>query len=453
MKRCKQIISKRVASYLLGLIVTTSFTLSAANTGASQIGKNQAGSGRTSPDQILVKIGQHDSVTSIDLEKVIKSSPFYTQFNTMTSDQQALIRGDLLKRLVASKLLAEEAKAEGLDKTAAFKQELSDYRTSLLYNAYLHHIRDKIKIPKDELAQIRKDNKSSSDAYSAAKVIYISTEYKKRRRQALQRLEKQANVTIFQQRIKSPTPPDTILLTGKNITIRYKDVVTADEKNINPDAVLNRLQQSEELLLFSQAARKDNISVEPQLLAYKNERLPDLMLEKKIQQWIPDETVLKKYYKEHPKTGVVPQFWHVGQVVLKTRKQAKEILQRIKKGESLFTLAGKYSIDSYGRSKNGDMGWIADGKVLPQINAVLKDLPVNKVSPIIKTPKGYHIVEIIDAKPGSRLRYNGMKSKIKQLLITQKMGPYLKSLYKKYLVSWKLVQADTAVGAAKNSNK
>ena len=59
---------------------------------------------------------------------------------------------------------------------------------------------------------------------------------------------------------------------------------------------------------------------------------------------------------------------HVGQLVVATRQEAEALRMRILKGESLFTLAGQYSIDPAGRKQNGDMGWIVDGRGLPEID-------------------------------------------------------------------------------------
>ncbi|GAB1233584.1 hypothetical protein UT4_20520 [Ferrigenium sp. UT4] len=71
-------------------------------------------------DQVVATVGD-EAIYARELEGAIASSPFYTQFNTMGEDEQASLRGDMLRRLVSARLLAREARRLGLDKTVKSK--------------------------------------------------------------------------------------------------------------------------------------------------------------------------------------------------------------------------------------------------------------------------------------------------------------------------------------------
>ena len=65
-------------------------------------------------NESLVDVGSYH-VTVNDLKTAIKASPFATQFVSMDVKDQANLRGDLLRRLVISRLLRSEAERLGLD--------------------------------------------------------------------------------------------------------------------------------------------------------------------------------------------------------------------------------------------------------------------------------------------------------------------------------------------------
>ena len=73
----------------------------------------------------------------------------------MSEDEQASMRGDMLRRLVSARLLALEAKRLGLDKTTAFKRDMQDFRLGLLYRDYMEKLRSRIAIPPNTLADMK----------------------------------------------------------------------------------------------------------------------------------------------------------------------------------------------------------------------------------------------------------------------------------------------------------
>ena len=77
--------------------------------------------------QVLVTVGNMQ-VSSDDLNAAMASSPFATQMASMGVDDQAGLRGDMLRRLVAARLLSLEAQNLGLDKTKDYQQDIESFR-------------------------------------------------------------------------------------------------------------------------------------------------------------------------------------------------------------------------------------------------------------------------------------------------------------------------------------
>jgi parvulin-like peptidyl-prolyl isomerase len=386
--------------------------------------------------QVIVTI-DGESVTSEDLDRAIASSPFSVQFPSMDSDEQAALRGDMLKRLVASRLLYLEAKRRGLDGSAQFKAEAEHYRLGLLHRAYMASLREAIKIPPDEMKRMRQDFKGDSDGLEAAKAKYVSERYQTLKALALARLKEHFHLKVYEDRIGEGTSAKTHVAEADGVTVTFGEIHAAGER-FDRAVVEDRLYNQLELRLAARAAEEKGIDMSAQVEVFRRERLPSLLLARLEKTWVPDEKAMRSYYEAHPKLSYVPEIRNIGQIVVATPKEAESLRKRIVAGESLFRLAEKYSIDPYGRKHAGDMGWIKEGTGAPAIEAALKDLPDGQVSKVVKTTHGYHLVMILGRQKSQKKAFGEMKDRVRQAMISDRLPALLKSLRKRYQVEWKL---------------
>jgi peptidyl-prolyl cis-trans isomerase C len=164
------------------------------------------------------------------------------------------------------------------------------------------------------------------------------------------------------------------------------------------------------------------------------------MLDAKTKEWIPGEKTMRDWFGKHPDIARIPERRHVGQLVVGTRKEADALRARILKGESLFTLAGELSIDPVGRKQNGDMGWIVEGRGMPELDKALSKLEDEQISEVIETKAGFHLLTILERKRGERKTYSQVRDRVRQRIINEKLPPYLGELERRYKVSWKVIQ-------------
>lgn len=406
---------------------------------------NAFGNTQKDSSQILVSINKL-TVTDKDLEEALRSSPFYTQFNAMSKQEQGTLRGNLLKRLVTSRLLSLEAKENHLESDSGFQKELNNFRTGLLYKFYMDKLRNRIKVPDDKMAQFRQEFKGNRDALTAAIAGYRKDQYRGLYELTIKSLRDKYHVVLHENKVAVGAPPETVVLEGdKGIKLTMAEVLDSDNKMTytTKDQLLEKIYKLAELKVVAQAANDESVDVSKQINDYKAERLPALMIEKIQKQWTQNEADLKAYYDSHPEASVIPQRWHVGMIVLRTKEEAEKVLARINKGESLFELAGELSIDPYGKQHNGDIGWVRENSGNPVIEKAIKNLPDGKPSQVIETQKGFIIATIIDRRPGGIRRFAGIKDKIRQLIINEKMHNYLAGLQKKYKIDWKLLNKPT----------
>lgn len=392
-------------------------------------------------DQSLVTVGEYD-ITAAELDQAMSSSPYAVQFNAMDEDEQATLRGNMLKHLVGLHLLRLEAESMGLADTPEFRADLDEFANGLLYRYYMDHLRSKITVPDDVEEELRAEYAGQPDALDAARSSYIVNRYRALKTLTVQTLIDRANIRLYEDRIAPGISDGTVLLEADDFVIRYGDIVEPGQFDEMPSAewIKDRLYQKAELLLIANAARKENVDVTRELESFRNERLPAMLRERLEDEWTGDEAVVRKYYDDHPEIARTPTLWHLGMLVTDSYTSALYYRGRIYLGESLFTLAGENSIDPYGRQHNGDMGWVQEGTGMPEIESVLDTLEDGEVSDIIETPRGYHIVTVLERRPGKVRAFATMKDKVKQMIIDEKMPEYLNALQEKYGVKWHIIK-------------
>jgi parvulin-like peptidyl-prolyl isomerase len=84
---------------------------------------------------------------------------------------------------------------------------------------------------------------------------------------------------------------------------------------------------------------------------------------------------------------------HASQIMVASREQAQQILDRLKAGENFGDLAAQYSLDLSTRKAGGDLGWFPRGILLVKaVEDAAFALQPGEVSDIVQSPMGYHIV-------------------------------------------------------------
>lgn len=84
--------------------------------------------------------------------------------------------------------------------------------------------------------------------------------------------------------------------------------------------------------------------------------------------------------------------WRASHILVKDRAEAQAILRRAKQGASFETLAKEHSTCP-SKSKGGDLGWFSEGKMVPAFEKAVKAMRVGKVSDLVKTQFGFHIIK------------------------------------------------------------
>ena len=103
------------------------------------------------------------------------------------------------------------------------------------------------------------------------------------------------------------------------------------------------------------------------------------------------------------------------------KKEAEDLIKKIKDGEDFSKLAEKYSDDTATAKKGGDLGWVSTGDMVEEFDAAAFKLEKGKytTSPI-KTTYGYHIIYKLDEKEKPKLK--DVKNTIIEKLVKEKLS-------------------------------
>lgn len=82
----------------------------------------------------------------------------------------------------------------------------------------------------------------------------------------------------------------------------------------------------------------------------------------------------------------------------KAKNFAQELLDSIKNGADFATLAKQNSDDPGSAKEGGDLGFVKRGVFYPEFEAAAFRLKKGEISNVIKSPVGYHVIELIEKR-------------------------------------------------------
>jgi len=150
-----------------------------------------------------------------------------------------------------------------------------------------------------------------------------------------------------------------------------------------------------------------------------------LVLEAYIKQHVIDfltigEEEAKQYYLKNLHQFASPPKVRASHILRRSEAEAKQVLEKLKAGESFTELAKQYSIDLPMALEGGSMGTITKGRTLPQLEEALFVLNEGEFSDIVKTQFGWHILRVDEKIADQYIPYEEVRDRIKVILKREK---------------------------------
>jgi parvulin-like peptidyl-prolyl isomerase len=137
----------------------------------------------------------------------------------------------------------------------------------------------------------------------------------------------------------------------------------------------------------------------------------------------------KTFYDQNKDKMKQPERLHLRHILVKTEKdapaadkqkaqaKANGLMARLKKGEDFAKLATENSDDPGSKAQGGDLSWVSRGDTVPTFEQAAFALKAkNEMSPVVESPFGYHIIQLLERQDESTVPYEQVKDKITEFL-------------------------------------
>lgn len=125
------------------------------------------------------------------------------------------------------------------------------------------------------------------------------------------------------------------------------------------------------------------------------------------------------YYKANRKQFNRPAQVRARQILVADEAAGQEVLGLLREGRPFAEVAAEYSL-SPDAEQGGDLGFFARGEMPPEFDEVVFDLPVNRLSDLVKSDYGYHIFLVEEKRKATRLKKKDVTDEIRVILESQK---------------------------------
>jgi len=133
---------------------------------------------------------------------------------------------------------------------------------------------------------------------------------------------------------------------------------------------------------------------------------------------------IERAYNDNIQQYSTPEQVRASHILLKTegkddaavKKQAEELLAKIKAGADFAELAKKNSQDEGSAVKGGDLDFFGKGQMVPEFDKVAFSLQPGQLSDLVKTQYGYHIIKVTDKRAASQKTLAEVRAQIEDQL-------------------------------------
>jgi peptidyl-prolyl cis-trans isomerase D len=197
-----------------------------------------------------------------------------------------------------------------------------------------------------------------------------------------------------------------------------------------------------QLVALTADAFRDKISVsDAEVAAYFESRKAEYRIgeRRKVRFMLIDEAQVgqkitvtpnevQSHYNDNIQQFQSPEQVRASHILLKTegkeeaavQKQAEDILKQVKAGADFAALAKKYSEDEASKATGGDLDYFGRGRMVPEFENAAFGMQPGQISDLVKTQYGFHIIKVVDKKPGTTRSLDEVRQQISEQLQFQK---------------------------------
>ncbi|HUP58459.1 MAG TPA: peptidylprolyl isomerase [Bdellovibrionota bacterium] len=168
---------------------------------------------------------------------------------------------------------------------------------------------------------------------------------------------------------------------------------------------------------------------------FRRQFLMNRVLQKSLSGKLTDSAA-KKYYEQNKAKFSTDQV-HAMHILVKDELEAKELLKKAKAPDADFQkLAEQHSKDPSAKNNRGDLGFFTRGTMVEEFTEAAFNAKTGEIiDKPVKTTFGFHIIKVIEKKPGQVMSYTDVENTVKSMLRNELAETYVSKLREQAKIS------------------
>jgi peptidyl-prolyl cis-trans isomerase C len=141
----------------------------------------------------------------------------------------------------------------------------------------------------------------------------------------------------------------------------------------------------------------------------------------------PTDAEAKEFYEKNKTQYATPESVHLHHILVSSEKEAKDAMDKLKKGEKFADLASQISICP-SKMKGGNLEWLPKGSLVPEIEEVAFSMKNGQITGPVKSKFGYHVLLLEDKKAAQENSFDQVQDYILEQLRFQRQQDHYEKI-------------------------
>lgn len=184
--------------------------------------------------------------------------------------------------------------------------------------------------------------------------------------------------------------------------------------------------------LMGQAAHAEGLDRLPLVQAQMEAASRMALVRQWQQKWLADHPVsddeLAQAYQAYLATQGKEELL-LRQVVVADEATARQLIQRLRRGEPFGELVRRHSIDAASRDAGGETGWVLQGRLLPDVARAVNPLQPRQLAMApVRTAQGWHVLQLLDRRSWTPPTLAQLRDQLLDRLLAARLEQRLQAL-------------------------
>ncbi|MBR4874684.1 MAG: peptidyl-prolyl cis-trans isomerase [Clostridia bacterium] len=155
--------------------------------------------------------------------------------------------------------------------------------------------------------------------------------------------------------------------------------------------------------------------------------LANFNVQKAIEKVSVTDDEIKEYYEENKENFKKGESVTASHILVDDEDKAKEILEKIEKGEMSFEDAAREYSSCPSSQNGGALGEFTRGQMVPEFDKAVFEMEKGAVSGPVKTQFGFHIIKVTDKSDAQEMKLEDIKEQLRGMVLGSKRQKALDS--------------------------